>query len=232
METTKSQDRAGDAAWQNRWENNRIGFHKDYHHPALVKYLDNLIAGRQNCRIFIPLCGKSWDMKWLADLGHTVVGVELCEIPVRDFFKEHNVEYDILPVEGLPEAKLYKSKDGKLNLYQCNLFKLSREILGTYDCVFDRGALIAVAKADRQRYVDLCVSLMKPECKYLVEIVDYNSSKMKGPPFDLQHDLFEQLYGNTCNLQVLEKDVDSLSDRMKDRGLDWLTASCYMLTLK
>ena len=41
-------------------------------------------------------------------MGHTVVGVELCEKPIQDFFKEQDVEYDVLPVEGMPDAKLYK----------------------------------------------------------------------------------------------------------------------------
>lgn len=227
-----SQDRAGDQVWQDRWKNDRIGFHKTELNANLVKHVDALLGGRQACTIFFPLCGKAVDMKWLADMGHTVVGVELCEKPLMDFYNEQKVEYNRLPVEGMEDADLFKSKDGKLQLYRADLFKLSSEIIGQFDCIYDRGALVALAKADRQRYVDLMISLMKPECNYMICIVDYDSSKMTGPPFDVPHSVLKDLYGSRCNLTILEKDVDGLSERHRARGIDWLLMSWYLMTLK
>ena len=45
----------------------------------------------------------------VADLGHTVVGVEISEIGSRDFFKEQNVEYaEVKKVSGFKGGTLFK----------------------------------------------------------------------------------------------------------------------------
>ena len=73
--------------WQNRWQEKRIGFNQTEVNPLLIKYWSdlNLPAGS---RIFVPLCGKSIDMVWLAAQGYDVVGVELVESAVKEFFND------------------------------------------------------------------------------------------------------------------------------------------------
>lgn len=44
----------------------------------------------------------------LADMGHSVVGVEISEKAIKEFFGENNLTYSEEPVSGLPEAKVYK----------------------------------------------------------------------------------------------------------------------------
>lgn len=72
--------------WQKkRWQEGRIGFNQSTVNPLLTEYFNrlNLTAGS---RIFVPLCGKSIDMVWLATQGYDVVGVELVETAVQEFF--------------------------------------------------------------------------------------------------------------------------------------------------
>lgn len=45
----------------------------------------------QGSRVFVPLCGKSLDMIWLAQQGHEVIGVELSPVAVEDFFRENGL---------------------------------------------------------------------------------------------------------------------------------------------
>ena len=80
--------------WRKRWQEKRIGFNQSAANPLLVEYIKhlNLSAGS---RIFVPLCGKSIDMAWLAAQGYDVVGVELVETAVQDFFVEQNIQYTI-----------------------------------------------------------------------------------------------------------------------------------------
>ena len=40
---------------------------RDEVHNFLVKYIDKLTDGKAKTRVFVPLCGKSLDMLWLAD---------------------------------------------------------------------------------------------------------------------------------------------------------------------
>ena len=53
------------------WQN-----HMSDAHPDMLKFQDQFL--RDNCRVYLPLCGKSVDLKHLADKGHEVVGCEYC----------------------------------------------------------------------------------------------------------------------------------------------------------
>ncbi|XP_041905157.1 thiopurine S-methyltransferase isoform X2 [Corvus kubaryi] len=149
--------------WLQKWEMGNIGFHKEQGHPLLQKYLDVLLNGRSGLRIFFPLCGKAVEMKWLADMGHSVVGVEVSEQAVKEFFSEHSLPYCEEPVPEISGAKMFQSTSGNISLYCCSIYDLSSSIVGKFDGVWDRGALVAVNPCDRQR---------KPPClsvgKYVV----------------------------------------------------------------
>ena len=41
-------------------------------------------------------------------MGHTVVGMELSAIAIKEFFKEQSLEYDVSPVQGVDDIDLYK----------------------------------------------------------------------------------------------------------------------------
>ncbi|HMT81543.1 MAG TPA: thiopurine S-methyltransferase, partial [Azonexus sp.] len=67
--------------WQQSWRDREIAFHQNVVNPHLVKFWQNLRLTAAD-RVFVPLCGKSLDLRWLADQGHTVVGVELSPLAV------------------------------------------------------------------------------------------------------------------------------------------------------
>src|SRR5436305_1405946 len=76
--------------WLERWERHQIGFHQPKFNKWLVKYVGSLMM-RPGDVVFVPLCGKSLDMVFLASLGARVVGVELSELAVEEFFAEQDV---------------------------------------------------------------------------------------------------------------------------------------------
>ncbi|HKJ88876.1 MAG TPA: thiopurine S-methyltransferase, partial [Gammaproteobacteria bacterium] len=75
--------------WLERWKSNQLGWHLEQVNPHLQAFWPSMpvpVGGR----VFVPLCGKTVDMDWLArEGGHAVVGVELSEMACRDFFAEH-----------------------------------------------------------------------------------------------------------------------------------------------
>ncbi|KAG5842682.1 hypothetical protein ANANG_G00180200 [Anguilla anguilla] len=75
--------------WEGRWQEGRIGFHQLHVHKMLESNIDKILCGRKGIRVFFPLCGKAVDMKWLADMGHSVVGVEISEKGIKEFFEDH-----------------------------------------------------------------------------------------------------------------------------------------------
>ncbi len=82
------------AFWQRCWSRQQIGFHQGKVNRMLEKHLEALRL-RKNDRILVPLCGKAVDMLWLHKHGYRVLGVELVEAAVQDFFAEWGVQPEI-----------------------------------------------------------------------------------------------------------------------------------------
>nr|Q504A5.1 RecName: Full=Probable thiopurine S-methyltransferase; Short=Thiopurine methyltransferase [Danio rerio]AAH95104.1 Zgc:109981 protein [Danio rerio]AAI64326.1 Zgc:109981 protein [Danio rerio] len=217
--------------WENRWQEGRTGFHRSDVHNLLKANVDKLICGRREVRFFFPLCGKAVDMKWLADMGHTVVGVEFSEKGIKEFSQEQNLEYNEEAVADIPGAKLFKSTDGKISIYQCDLYKFSSAVAGHFGGIWDRGALVAINPCDRQKYASLLVSLMSSDCRYLLDTLEYNPELYKGPPFFVSEDDIKTVFGGSCNIDLLQS-VDGFEEKHRSWGLDSLTEKLYLLTTK
>ena len=76
--------------WIEKWKKSEIGFHKSDIDTNLMQFWSclGLKPGQQ---VFVPLCGKSLDMLWLAGQGHKVIGVELSALACEAFFAENNL---------------------------------------------------------------------------------------------------------------------------------------------
>ena len=80
--------------WYDRWDRNQIGFHLSETNPYLRRFWPSLQLA-QGSRVLVPLCGKSLDLSWLAAQGFEVLGVELTQTAVEQFFSEQQVEPQI-----------------------------------------------------------------------------------------------------------------------------------------
>ena len=76
--------------WIERWEQKQTGFHQNDINPYLQKFWPTLQCDN-NAKVFVPLCGKSTDLIWLNDQGHNILGIELSELAVKDFFSENDL---------------------------------------------------------------------------------------------------------------------------------------------
>ncbi|HEY3852634.1 MAG TPA: hypothetical protein VGL87_16810, partial [Steroidobacteraceae bacterium] len=139
--------------WQNRWRNGQIGFHQSSVDRNLERHWPQLSLGRSNrgegARVFVPLCGKSLDLLWLRDQGHFVTGVELSATAPEAFCMENGI-----PARRRIQADFDVYEAGNLQLYRGDFFKLTPEILGETDAMYDRAALISWAPELRPAYAD------------------------------------------------------------------------------
>jgi len=71
--------------WESRWQEGRIGFHLPEVNSYLLRYFDKLLT-QDTESVFVPLCGKTLDLPWLARRTKKVVGIELVHKAVQDFF--------------------------------------------------------------------------------------------------------------------------------------------------
>ncbi|XP_063116011.1 thiopurine S-methyltransferase isoform X2 [Cavia porcellus] len=195
----------------------------------LRKHLDTFLKGESGLRVFFPLCGKAVEMKWFADLGHSVVGVEISELGIREFFMEQNLTYSEEPITEIPGAKVFKSSSGNILLYCCNIFDLPRANVGKFDRIWDRGAFVAVNPSDRGRYAGVMLSLLRKGFLYLMSVFSYDPTKYEGPPFYVPHSEIQALFGTKCNILCLEK-VDALEKL--NVGSDYFFEKLYLLTEK
>ncbi|XP_040138040.2 thiopurine S-methyltransferase isoform X2 [Ictidomys tridecemlineatus] len=166
--------------WQDKWVTHKIGFHQEQGHQLLKKHLDTFLKGESGLRVFFPLCGKAVEMKWFADRGHSVVGVEISELGIREFFMEQNLSYSEEPIAEIPGTKVFKSSSGNISLYCCSIFDLPRVNIGKFDRIWDRGSLVAINPGDRKRYADVMLSLLREKFQYFLAVLSYDPTKHAG----------------------------------------------------
>ena len=177
--------------WHMRWANNAIGWHRSEINPSLIKYFDQLTEGKTDQTFFFPLCGKTKDMLWVYQQGHCILGVDAVASAVQQFFEESKIE---VVIEQCAEVDgwLYKSPDGRIKLWVCDLFKMTPSVLTSkIDCVFDRGSYVAINVEDRKPYIELMLSLCSSNSRHLLCAMEYDTSLYGGPPRHVdKHELF------------------------------------------
>ncbi|CAL8373790.1 unnamed protein product [Boreogadus saida] len=219
------------AEWEERWQQNRIGFHRPHVNKLLERNIKQVVNGRTGVRFFFPLCGKAVDMKWLADMGHSVVGVEIAEKAILQFYEDNNMRYAVEPVPSIPGAKVYKNVEKSISIYHCDLYKFNSCVEGQFGAIWDRGSLVAINPEDREKYASLLLSLMAEDCRYLLSTLLYNPEQHKGPPFLVPNEQILALFGSSCDVQLLDS-VDALDQRWREAGLDFMTENTHLIAPK
>jgi len=171
--------------WLKRWQSGHTGWHEAHGNTALHKFWPKLAPGS---RVLVPLSGKSVDLLWLERQGLDVTGVELCEIAVRAFFDEAEIRFDIETNGGLP---VFRARGHSLSIHCGDYFEFSA---GPFDALYDRAALVALPPALRPAYAAHTKSLMKPAARHLLITLEYNQSKVNGPPFSVLADEVESYW--------------------------------------
>ncbi len=203
--------------WHQRWQANQIAFHEAEGNALLSKHF-HLLSVQEGERVFVPLCGKSNDLGWLAAQGCRVVGIELSQAAVEAFFAENELEAEISTAGDLTS---YKS--GPIELFVGDFFKLTREILGPVDAIYDRAALVAMPDSMRGAYARhlAAVSANAPQ---LLITFDYDQNQMEGPPFSVSSENIARLYGGIYDRERIasENITGPLAERCSGTENAWL----------
>lgn len=153
--------------WLQCWREQRTDFHQITVNPLLDRFWPSLALARGS-RVFVPLCGKSLDMIWLAQQGHEVVGVELSPLAVEDFFRENG----LIPVLR-QQGQFTVWSCGKLSVLCGDYFALTAADIGEFDTVYDRAALTALPENIRDQYVAQLMRLLPASARvFLLTIED------------------------------------------------------------
>lgn len=214
--------------WHQRWENADIGFHEPRPLPLLCKYWPSMPLA-PGARVFVPLCGKSLDMTWLAEQGHDVLGVELSSLAVEAFFAEHALVPEIFETRyGRHSAADWRGQ--RIELICGDVFALDAEALSACDAFYDRAALVALPPDLRERYVTLLDGALPSRCSGLLITLEYDQEQMAGPPFAVGEDEVRKRFERIREVTLLERrDILDEEPGFTKRGLNKLMTAVYRL---
>ena len=210
--------------WLERWQQNQIGFHQDEINAHLQAFWPGL-GVPAGAPVFVPLCGKSRDMLWLRAQGHRVLGVELSEIAVRDFFAENGLKAAVTADDRFDRWH----SDG-LTILRGDFFDLEPDDLA--DCLgaYDRASLIALPTEMRSRYARRMARLLPAAAPVLLVTLEYPQAQMQGPPFSVHGEEVGRLFGDWYQVEsVYRRDILSENPRFREKGLDRLEERVYRL---
>ncbi|MBA2483935.1 MAG: thiopurine S-methyltransferase [Nitrosomonas sp.] len=212
--------------WLDRWKDGNIGFHQSDINLYLCQYWQELKLTSES-EVLVPLCGKSRDMLWLREQGHSVLGVELSAIAVQAFFKENNIRLEYDRING--KFDRYKAND--INILCGDFFNLSKDNLTKVGAVYDRASLVALPPEIRIRYARHLIKILPPTTQILLITFDYPHSEMEGPPFAVSSGEVEMLYHKHADVrQLAQFDVLEKNPNFQERGLSRIQESIFLLT--
>lgn len=201
--------------WHDFWSREgNPGFHEEQGNSFLKQFLPqfNLTPGDH---IFLPLCGKTVDLLWLANQGFSVSGVELSEVAVKAFFAESGLDYQ---VESMEDFTCYYTD--KIKLYHGNFIDLKPWHLSSCRLVYDRAALIAIEPDIRHLYSQHMLHIIPETADMLVILLEYDQSVISGPPFSVTQREVAAYYASRYHVETLfhEEMIDK-EPRWRERGL-------------
>ncbi len=185
--------------WHKRWKDKQIGFNQTVTNQHLMSFWHKL-AIKKNTQVLVPLCGKSIDMLWLQEQGHDVFGIELSGDAVKDFFIENKRQ-----VNEIKHTVFQVSESDNIQLYQGDFFQLTNQDCAGVSAVYDRAALIALPKQMRQEYVEHLFKILPEQAPILLITMEYEQSKMAGPPFSVTEQEVLELYAENYKVVKLEQ---------------------------
>ena len=203
------------ALWQQCWREQQTDFHQKEVNRLLIRFWRGLNLA-QSSRVFVPLCGKSLDMIWLAQQGHEVIGLELSPVAVRTFFRENHMRPSRRRV-----GQFTLWQYGRISILCGDYFSVSGADLGTIDVVYDRAALTALPENIRRLYVAHLKLILPPACKvFLLTVEDADEGEAREVTLGASAEITE-LYSQAFEIElahvesVLEPNSDVAADIAK-----------------
>jgi thiopurine S-methyltransferase len=209
--------------WLRRWNENQVGFHVKGVNPLLTRFWPE-VAQTNSGRVLVPLCGKSEDLRWLAERGHDVVGVELSLLAAKAFAAEQQLVF-----AETHEPPFTVLRGNRITYYVGDFFDFSRSTESGFSLFYDRAALIALPPEMRPAYATHVASLLEARAHGLLIALEYDPSEMHGPPFTVPQGEVCRLFSMFECTKLLEFDCLEDEPRFKARGVTWMKEVVYQL---
>ena len=213
--------------WIEGWQQGRKGFDQTDPHRWLAQHWSTLQVD-EDSTVFVPLCGKTVDMVWLADRGHSIIGVEVSEIAVDEFFAMVGLTPEI---EEVGPLAVYRA--GPYELWRGDLFEVPSPIFDRVDAVYDRASIVALPPDIRRRYAQTLTTQLRPDAPWFLVSFTYDQNEMSGPPHSVPLDEIDALFGEEFEIETLvDESVIERAAAMQERGLTQMRETLSILRRK
>jgi len=173
--------------WQNRYENNQVGWDLGIASDPIVNYINQLTD--KNLNILIPGCGNAYEAEYLFKNGFkNVFVIDLAESPLENFKNR---------VPEFPNS----------NLIQGNLFELNQ----TFDLIIEQTMFCAIDPKLRKAYVQKVGELLAPTGKFVGLL--FNRDFIGGPPFGGNKEEYLTYFSSCFRLTSMETCYNSIAPR-------------------
>lgn len=207
--------------WFDSWD--KGGFYTSFHrkdiHPYVLKYLTpNELRAKT---ILVPLCGKSIDMVYLSAFADKVIGVEIVEKAILEFFEENNLTYQ------QPDDETYIA--GNITLLRKDFMALTPAEIGPIDWVYDRASLVALPDKMREDYLYAIDRLTSVGTQSLVITLEY-FPLINSAPFSIPALEVEDYYGAGHFINHAESPLLMQHGMVRRWNLEFLYEHGFILT--
>jgi len=210
--------------WHERWRTGQIGFHQSAVHPFLARWWPQL-GLHADARVYVPLCGKSLDMVWLAGRGHRIVGSELSAIAIRDFFLDRGLTPTRTTVAGF-----VRHGAGPYELLEGDALALTPALSGPIGAAYDRAALVALPPEMREAHAESLARLLPQGAPILLIAFEYPQEMKGGPPFSVDADEIHRLFDPSFEVKEVERlDVLAESPKFAEIGIPALYETAFLM---
>lgn len=156
-------------------------------------------------RVFLPLCGKSVDLSYLArqtKVVTEVVGVDGVQKALEEFSKENpdlEVHQESATEPSKAEHSAFARFTGKnILLLKGNYFDLNEDATdGKFQAIFDRASMVAIDPSLREAYIETIGKLIAPGGRILLVTIERRTGTEEdksGPPFSIPENEVRRLY--------------------------------------
>ena len=160
--------------------------------------------------IFVPLAGDCPIVHAAWMMGHKVTANEFVPVAVTALRRVFSAKEEDWKCEEIPAGKKWTYVvDGRVIIYECDIFTSVSELLDSFDIVFDKDAYGALSPPVRRGYMSVLSSYLRHGgimyCEAKKKLVDAD----KGPPFDVTP---EDIKGNVDGLLTYVRSLGEVYD--------------------
>ena len=175
--------------WQQRYEQDSIGWDMGQVSPPLKAYIDQLPESAKEQSILVPGAGNAYEVGYLHEQGFTnVTLVDFAPAPIAAFAER----YPDFPAKHLICADFFELSPAQ---YQ-------------FDWVLEQTFFCAINPSRRDEYVQQMAALLKPNGKLIGLLFDKDFGRNE-PPFGGTKAEYQQRFERHFDIEIMETSYNS-----------------------